>query len=213
MNYKSAQNHAYLLNSKFLRKLCFAKTCIIRAVTRNIHMQQVILSATSHVFKLITLYIKIIHRFQVYRQTLWEKAVLEKNELSWTSVTLYVSSHKIRDASNISKYRLLQRWNRFIHAFNPWKYQRRTATTDMWEKREKGIKCSSCQLESYRMTQVRWNKRTHPIRTLSRNNNTTTGLKRGPNPLSGVLIPRPWEVIILSLLSMSPSSPQATERS
>ena len=34
------------------------------------------------------------------------------------------------------------------------------------------------------------NKRTHPIRTLSRNN-TTTSLKRGPNPLSGVLIPRP----------------------
>ena len=35
------------------------------------------------------------------------------------------------------------------------------------------------------------NKRTHPIRTLSRNNNKTPGLKRGPNPLSGVLIPRP----------------------
>ena len=50
MNYKSAKNHAYTLNSKFLRKLCFAKTCIIRAVMRNIHMQQVILSATSHVF-------------------------------------------------------------------------------------------------------------------------------------------------------------------
>ena len=50
MNYKSAKNHAYTLNSKLLRKLCFAKTCIIRAVMRNIHMQQVILSATSHVF-------------------------------------------------------------------------------------------------------------------------------------------------------------------
>ena len=56
-------------------------------------------------------------------------------------------------------------------------------------------------------------ERTHPMRTLSRNNNTTTSLKRGPNPLSEVLIPRPWEVVILSLLSMSPSSPQATERS
>ena len=56
-------------------------------------------------------------------------------------------------------------------------------------------------------------EKTHPMRTLSRNNNTTTRLKRGPNPLSGVLIPRPWEVVILSLLSMSPSSPQATERS
>ena len=49
MNYKSAKNHAYVLNSKFLRKGCFAKTCTIRAVTRNIHMQQVIISATSHV--------------------------------------------------------------------------------------------------------------------------------------------------------------------
>ena len=36
--------------------------------------------------KLISLYVKIIHRFQVYRQTLWEKAILKKNELSWTSV-------------------------------------------------------------------------------------------------------------------------------
>ena len=31
-------------------------------------------------------------------------------------------------------------------------------------------------------------ERTHPMRPLSRNNNTTTRLKRGPNPLSGVLI-------------------------
>ena len=31
-------------------------------------------------------------------------------------------------------------------------------------------------------------QRTHPMRPLSRNNNTTTRLKRGPNPLSGVLI-------------------------
>ena len=39
--------------------------------------------------------------------------------------------------------------------------------------------------------QVVGNERTHQIRTSSRNNNTTTRLKRGPNPLSGVLIPRP----------------------
>ena len=39
--------------------------------------------------------------------------------------------------------------------------------------------------------QVVGNERTHPITTLSHNNNTTTRLKRGPNPLSGVLIPRP----------------------
>ena len=39
--------------------------------------------------------------------------------------------------------------------------------------------------------QVVGNKRTHPIRTLSRNNNATNRLKRSPNPLSGVLIPRP----------------------
>ena len=38
--------------------------------------------------------------------------------------------------------------------------------------------------------QVVGNERTHPIRTLSRKN-TTTRPKRGPNPLSGVLIPRP----------------------
>ena len=31
-------------------------------------------------------------------------------------------------------------------------------------------------------------ERTHPMRPLSRNNNTTTRLKRGPNPLSGVLV-------------------------
>ena len=31
-------------------------------------------------------------------------------------------------------------------------------------------------------------ERTHPMRPLSCNNNTTTRLKRGPNPLSGVLI-------------------------
>ena len=31
-------------------------------------------------------------------------------------------------------------------------------------------------------------ERTHPMRALSRNNNTTTRLKRGPNPLSGVVI-------------------------
>ena len=80
MNYKSAKNHAYVLNSKFLRKLCFAKTCIIRAVTRNIHMQQVIISATSHVLtikdlsKLISLYIKTIYTFQVYRSNFVRKS-------------------------------------------------------------------------------------------------------------------------------------------
>ena len=31
-------------------------------------------------------------------------------------------------------------------------------------------------------------ERTHPMRPLSRNNNTTARLKRGPNPLFGVLI-------------------------
>ena len=120
----------------------------------------------------LSLYIKIIHRFQVYRQTLWEKSRFGEK---WaflnqcTSVTLYVSNHKIRDASNISKYRLLQRWNRFINAPNPWKYQTRTATTDLWEKRGKGIKCSSCQLESYRMMQVRfggWEQEDSPNKNL-----------------------------------------------
>ena len=70
------------------------------------------------------------------------------------------------------------------------------------------MKCSSCQLESYRMTQVRWLGTRGLTIITSGNNNTTTRLERGPNPLSGVLIPRPWEVVILSLLSMSPSSPR-----
>ena len=70
------------------------------------------------------------------------------------------------------------------------------------------MKCSSCQLESYRMTQVRWLGTRGLTITTSGNNNTTTRLKRGPNPLSGVLIPRSCEVVILSLLSMSPSSPR-----
>ena len=56
--------------------------------------------------------------------------------------------------------------------------------------------------------QVVGNQRTHPIRTLSRNNNTTTRLKRGPNPLSGILIPRPP-----GDNHNKPPSPQATERS
>ena len=117
-----------------------------------------------------------------------------------TSVTLYVSNHKIRDASNISKYRLLQRWNRFINAPNQWKYQTRTATTDLWEKRGKGDEVLELPIGILQndTSQVVGNKRTHPIRTLSRNNNSTTGLKRGPNPLSGVLIPKPWEVVIVS---------------
>ena len=46
-------------------------------------------------------------------------------------------------------------------------------------------------LTVYDTGQVVGNERTHPIRTLSRYNNTTTRLKRGPNPLSGILIPRP----------------------
>ena len=70
------------------------------------------------------------------------------------------------------------------------------------------MKCLSCQLESYRMTQVRWLGTRGLTIITSGNNNTTTRLKRGPNPLFGVLIPRPWEVVILSLLSMSPSSPR-----
>ena len=39
-------------------------------------------------------------------------------------------------------------------------------------------------------------ERTHPMRPLSRNNNTTTRLKRGPNPLSEVLI------LVLNFLSL-----------
>ena len=153
--------------------------------------------------KLISLYIKIIQDFRCI------------GKIKCASVTLYLSNHKIRDAYNISKYRLLQRWNRFINAPNPWKYQTRTATTDLLEKRGEGDEVLELPIGILQddTGQVVGNERTHPIRTLSHNNNTTTRLKRGPNPLSGVLTPRLWEVVILSLLSMSPSSPQATERS
>ena len=55
LNYKSAKNHGYLLNSKFFRKLCFTTMCIIRGVTCNIHKQQNIISANFHVLTMIDL--------------------------------------------------------------------------------------------------------------------------------------------------------------
>ena len=55
LNYKSAKNHGYLLNSKFFRKLCFTKMCRILGVTRNIHKQQIIILATFHVLTMIDL--------------------------------------------------------------------------------------------------------------------------------------------------------------
>ena len=69
----------------------------------------------------------------------------------------------------------------------------KTATKDLWEKRGKEMKLLELPIGILQddTGQVVGNQRTHPIRTLSRNNNTTTRLKRGPNPLSGILIPRP----------------------
>ena len=69
----------------------------------------------------------------------------------------------------------------------------KTATKDLWEKRGKGMKLLELPIGILQddTGQVVGNERTHPIRTLSRYNNTTTRLKRGPNPLSGILIPRP----------------------
>ena len=151
MNYKSAKNHAYVLHSNFLRKLSFAKICIIRAVTRNIHMQQVIISATSHVVtikdltKSISLYIKIIHIFQVYRSNVVRKSRFGEKWAFFnqcTSVTLYVSIHKIRYASNISKYRLRQRWNRF----NNWNaHQKILAYSSLWSGERKFLIPKYCE--------------------------------------------------------------------
>ena len=104
------------------------------------------------------------------------------------------------------------KWNHCINAPNPWKYQTRQQQQICGRKGGRGWSARVANgILQHDTVQVVGNERTYPIRTLSRNNNTTTRLKRGPNPLSGVLIPRPWEVVILSLLSMSPSSPQATE--
>ena len=55
LNYKSAKNHGYLLNSTFFRNLFFTKMCIIRAVTPNIHTQQIIILVTFHVLTIIDL--------------------------------------------------------------------------------------------------------------------------------------------------------------
>ena len=55
LNYRSAKNHGYLWNSTFFRNLFFTKMCIIRAVTRNIHTQQIIILVTFHVLTIIDL--------------------------------------------------------------------------------------------------------------------------------------------------------------
>ena len=55
LNYRSAKNYGFLLNSTFFRNLFFTKMCIIRAVTRNIHTQQIIILLTFHVLTIIDL--------------------------------------------------------------------------------------------------------------------------------------------------------------
>ena len=55
LNYRSAKNHGYLLNFTFSRNLFFTKMCIIWAVTRNIHTQQIIILVTFHVLTIIDL--------------------------------------------------------------------------------------------------------------------------------------------------------------
>ena len=95
------------------------------------------------------------------------------------------------------------KWNHCINAPNPWKYQTRQQQQICGRKGGRGWSARVANgILQHDTSQVVGNERTYPIRTLSRNNNTTTRLKRGPNPLSGVLIPRPWEVVILSLLSI-----------
>ena len=75
------------------------------------------------------------------------------------------------------------------------KISNKTTTADLWQNRGKGDEVLELPVGILQddTGQVVGNERTHQIRTLSRNNNnnTTTRLKRGPNPLSGVLIPRP----------------------
>ena len=170
--------------------------------------------------KLISLYIKIIHRFQVYRPTLWEKAILEKNELSWTSVPASHCTFQTRKSEMCPTFQNIDCFKDETSSLMLPTHENIKQEQQQQICGRKGGRGSSARVANWNLTGwcrsglVVGNKRTHPIRTLSRNNNTTTGLKRGrPNPLSGVLIPRPWEVVILSLLSMSPSSPQATERS
>ena len=80
--------HLYwILNFK---EMVFWKTCTIRAVTRNIHMQQVIVSATSQYVLTIQEQVpytsKLFINVWCIGQTLWEKAVLEKNERCSTGV-------------------------------------------------------------------------------------------------------------------------------
>ena len=55
LNNRYAKNHGYLLNSTFFRNLFLTKMCIIRAVTRNIYMQKIIILVTFHVLTLIDL--------------------------------------------------------------------------------------------------------------------------------------------------------------
>ena len=55
LNYRSAKNYGFLLNSTFFRNLFFTKMCIIRAVTGNIHTQQTIILVTFHVLTIIDL--------------------------------------------------------------------------------------------------------------------------------------------------------------
>ena len=55
LNNRYAKNHGYLLNSTFFRNLFFTKMCIIRAVTRNIYMQQITIFVTFHVLTIIDL--------------------------------------------------------------------------------------------------------------------------------------------------------------
>ena len=89
MNYKSAKNQAYVLNSKLFRKLCFM-LCFVPS--RATFTCSKLYSATSHVFnhKRFEQVIPIHQNYSIdfrYIGKFYEKrAVLEKNELSWTSV-------------------------------------------------------------------------------------------------------------------------------
>ena len=55
LNYRSAKNRGYLLNSTLFRNIFSTKMCIIWAVARNIHTKQIVILVTFPVLTIIDL--------------------------------------------------------------------------------------------------------------------------------------------------------------
>lgn len=63
LNYRSAKTQGFLLNSKFLRELCFTKVCFILAVMCNIQAHQIQILTMFHMFAITDLSrINILHQ-------------------------------------------------------------------------------------------------------------------------------------------------------